>query len=85
MTLEELKKEYGNNCVFLNQLEMGSFIHDYGVKNNLRNIVERFPPNKVKHNNEIYYDIAELALRKSISFFNDGYYIIDSLDELKDI
>ena len=85
MTLNELKQEYGDANVFPNQLEMGKFVQEYGIKNKIKLISERYPNELIAKDNEVLYDIAERLLSKGFAFFNDGYYIIEDLEDLKNL
>lgn len=85
MTLEELKQEYGDKNVFPNQFEMGKFVQEYGIRNKIKFISERFPNELVLKDNDVFYDIAECLLSKCIAFFNDGYYIIEDFEDLKSL
>lgn len=85
MTKDELKAEYGENNVFDNQFEMAKFAQEFCIRNKVERICERFSNEKVKYNNDILYDLAELLLSKNLAFFNDGCYIIEDLEELKSL
>lgn len=85
MTFDELKKEYGDNNVFKNQFEMSKAAQIYGVRNNIRFVCERYPDNHVKCDPEVLYDFAEKLLVKNIAFFNDGYYIIEDMEDLRSL
>lgn len=85
MTLEELKEEYGEKNVFLNQFELGKFVQEYGIRKKIKFISERYPNELIAKDNEVLYDLAERLLNKSFAFFNDGYYIIEDLEDLKNL
>ena len=85
MTLEELKQEYGEKNVFPNQFELGKFVQEYGIRNKIKFISERYPNELIAKDNEVLYDLAERLLSKGIAFFNDGYYIIEDLEDLKNL
>lgn len=85
MTLEELKQEYGEKNVFPNQFELGKFVQEYGIRNKIKFISERYPNELIAKDNEVLYDLAERLLSKGFAFFNDGYYIIEDLDDLKNL
>lgn len=85
MTLEELKQEYGEKNVFPNQFELGKFVQEHGVRNKIKFISERYPNELIAKDNEVLYDLAERLLSKGIAFFNDGYYIIEDLEDLKSL
>lgn len=85
MTLEELKQEYGEKNVFPNQFELGRFVQEYGIRNKIKFISERYPNELIAKDNEVLYDLAERLLSKGIAFFNDGYYIIEDLEDLKSL
>lgn len=85
MTLEELKQEYGEKNVFPNQFELGRFVQEYGIRNKIKFISERYPNELITKDNEVLYDIAEHLLSKGLAFFNDGYYIIEDLEDLKNL
>lgn len=85
MTLEELKQEYGEKNVFPNQFELGKFVQEYGIRNKIKFISERYPNELIAKDNEVLYDLAEHLLSKGFAFFNDGYYIIEDLEDLKNL
>ena len=85
MTLEELRNEYGEKNVFENQYEAGLAAQELGIRNKVKTFCERFPNEKIKYDRDLIYDIAELLLQKSIMFFNDGYYIIEDFEYIKNI
>lgn len=85
MTLEELKEEYGEKNVFHNQFELGKFVQEYGIRKKIKFISERYPNELIAKDNEVLYDLAERLLNKGFAFFNDGYYIIEDLEDLKDL
>ena len=85
MTLEELKQEYGEKNVFHNQFELGKFVQEYGIGNKIKFISERYPNELIAKDNEVLYDLAERLLSKGFAFFNDGYYIIEDLEDLKNL
>lgn len=85
MTLDELKKEYGETNVFENQYGMAQFAHEYAERHNYNNMELKFPLAKMKKDPESFYDLAERLLVKNIAFFNDGYYIIEDLADLASI
>ena len=82
MTYEDLRNEYLDGELFKNQFELGKFLHEYGVRNKVEHLIQRWPGAKIK-DTEIYYDVAELALKKGVAFFNDGCYIIEDLAEIE--
>lgn len=83
MTLEELKKEYGENNVFPNQFEMGKFVQEYGIRNKIKFIQERYPNELITKDSDVLYDLSEKLLSKGFAFFNDDYYIIEDLADLE--
>lgn len=83
MTLIELKKEYGEHNVFSNQFELGNFVQEYGIRNKIKFICDRYPNERVARDNDILYDLAEYLLSENIAFFNDDYYIIEDLADLE--
>ncbi len=85
MTLEELKEEYGEKNVFHNQFELGKFVQEYGIRKKIKFISERYPNELIAKDNEVLYDLAERLLNKGFAFFNDGYYIIEDLEDLKNL
>lgn len=85
MTLEELKEEYGEKNVFHNQFELGKFVQEYGIRKKIKFISERYPNELIAKDNEVLYDLAERLLNKGSAFFNDGYYIIEDLEDLKNL
>lgn len=85
MTLSELKKEYGEKNVFPSQFELGKFVQEYGIRNKIKFISERYPNELITKDNEVLYDLAEHLLSKGFAFFNDGYYIIEDLEDLKNL
>lgn len=85
MTLDELKKEYGEENVFENQFEMGKCVQEYGIRNKIKYIEERYPNEKVKKDSELFYNLAEALLSKNIAFYNDGFYVVEDFEELKDL
>lgn len=85
MTLEELKEEYGEKNVFHNQFELGKFVQEYGIRKKIKFISERYPNELIAKDNEVLYDLAERLLNKGFAFFNDGYYIIEDLEDLKSL
>ena len=85
MTLEELKEEYGERNVFHNQFELGKFVQEYGIRKKIKFISERYPNELIAKDNEVLYDLAEYLLNKGFAFFNDGYYIIEDLEDLKNL
>ena len=85
MTLEELKQEYGEKNVFPNQFELGKSVQEYGIRNKIKFISERYPNELIAKDNEAQYDLAERLLSKGFAFFNDGYYIIEDLEDLKNL
>lgn len=85
MTLEELKEEYGEKNVFHNQFELGKFVQEYGIRKKIKFISERYPNELIAKDNEALYDLAERLLNKGFAFFNDGYYIIEDLEDLKNL
>lgn len=85
MTLEELKKEYGNENVFANQYALGRFVQEYGIRNKVKCICEKYSNEKIKRDPELYYDLAEDLLSQGLAFYNDGYYIVEDFDEIKSL
>ena len=85
MTLEELKQEYGEKNVFPNQFELAKFVQEYGIRNKIKFISERYTNELIAKDNEVLYDLAEHLLSKGFAFFNDGYYIIEDLEDLKNL
>ncbi len=85
MTLEELKEEYGEKNVFHNQFELGKFVQEYGIRKKIKFISERYSNELIAKDNEVLYDLAERLLNKGFAFFNDGYYIIEDLEDLKNL
>lgn len=85
MTLEELKEEYGEKNVFHNQFELGKFVQEYSIRKKIKFISERYPNELIAKDNEVLYDLAERLLNKGFAFFNDGYYIIEDLEDLKNL
>lgn len=82
MTKEELKNLYPEGEVFPNQYELGMFICKYGNAHDIKGISNnwKYPP----ADTDVYYDIAEIALQKSMAFSNDNFWILEDLDYLKE-
>ena len=85
MTKEELIAEYGEHNVFNNQFEMAKFIQEYGIRHHFKKFETRYPNELFKKDPENYYDLAEDLLKKGLAFFNDGYYIVEDLEDVENI
>lgn len=85
MTKDELVSEYKDGKVLDNQFELGMFVHEQSLRMGNEKLRNDYPIKAVSKNKELYYDIAELSLKKGAAFFNDGYYIIEDLNDLKNL